>query len=249
MGVVRAGLSPLAEARSTGGLLIAEIFGPTIQGEGPSAGRPATFVRLSECNLHCVWCDTAYTWDWRQYDRAKEQRIESVEDVAQTVLAKGAPILVISGGEPLMQAEAVGHLIERIKKARRIKVEVETNGTFAPAMVALPNRFNVSIKLSGNGADSQRVRIRPHAIEALRETGRAVWKFVVSANQAQEIAEVERIVAQFRLPPGRVWLMPEGTYPGRIHLGLQRLVEPCVEHGWNLSPRLQVMIWGAARGR
>ena len=40
-----------------------EIF-RSIQGEGPAIGRPRTFVRLSSCNLHCVWCDTAYTWNW-----------------------------------------------------------------------------------------------------------------------------------------------------------------------------------------
>ena len=41
-----------------------EIF-HTIQGEGVSAGMPAVFIRASRCNLHCVWCDTAYTWNWQ----------------------------------------------------------------------------------------------------------------------------------------------------------------------------------------
>ena len=38
-----------------------EIFA-SVQGEGPSMGMPVAFMRLSRCNLACVWCDTAYTW-------------------------------------------------------------------------------------------------------------------------------------------------------------------------------------------
>ena len=36
----------------------------SLQGEGPETGRPSIFVRLSLCNLTCVWCDTPYTWNW-----------------------------------------------------------------------------------------------------------------------------------------------------------------------------------------
>ena len=42
-------------------LVVAEVFGPTVQGEGPSAGRRASFIRLGGCNLHCDWCDTKFT--------------------------------------------------------------------------------------------------------------------------------------------------------------------------------------------
>lgn len=69
MGRVPAGLS-VAE----GELVVSEVFGPTFQGEGPSLGRRAGFVRLGRCNLDCSWCDTPNTWDWSRFDPAIELR-------------------------------------------------------------------------------------------------------------------------------------------------------------------------------
>ena len=40
---------------------VSEVFGPTLQGEGPHAGRPCHFIRLGGCNLSCSWCDTPYS--------------------------------------------------------------------------------------------------------------------------------------------------------------------------------------------
>ena len=48
-------------------LKLSEIF-ESIQGEGPTAGEPCVFLRLAMCNLHCRWCDTKYTWDWKKYE-------------------------------------------------------------------------------------------------------------------------------------------------------------------------------------
>lgn len=84
-------------------LLVAETFGdarPTFQGEGPSAGTPAVFIRLSRCNLACSWCDTKYTWDWAHYDPRKESARLGVTDLAEWALSLPPGLVVITGGEP-----------------------------------------------------------------------------------------------------------------------------------------------------
>lgn len=56
-------------------------FGPTFQGEGPSAGQLALFIRLSRCDLSCPGCDTPESWDWSRYDPHRDSRWASVQDI------------------------------------------------------------------------------------------------------------------------------------------------------------------------
>ena len=96
-----------------------EIFA-SIQGEGPSAGQPTAFVRLSRCNLACVWCDTAYTWRFTgpdSFDRAANQITLSEADVAARIAALGQSRLVITGGEPLLQAHALARMLALLPRA------------------------------------------------------------------------------------------------------------------------------------
>ena len=73
---------------------VAETFF-SIQGEGPTAGLPAVFIRLQGCSVGCQWCDTRYSWDPGQGDSVDVSRL-----LAQ---ALGHPCrrVVITGGEPL----------------------------------------------------------------------------------------------------------------------------------------------------
>jgi 7-carboxy-7-deazaguanine synthase len=76
------------------GLRVNEIF-YSIQGESTYSGRPCVFVRLTECNLRCRWCDTEYAF--------YEGDTLTVEQVLEQVRAYKCPLVEITGGEPLLQ--------------------------------------------------------------------------------------------------------------------------------------------------
>lgn len=240
MGRVPAELKP-----GDGELVVAEVFGPTFQGEGPSVGRRAGFVRLGRCNLDCAWCDTPYTWDWDGYDPAKELRREAVATIVEQLDAMAPQIVVVTGGEPLLQQRRLVPLLEGCA-ARGWPVEVETNGTVAPddRLVALVRQWNVSPKLANSSVPFDR-RIRPEALAALRATGAAVFKFVVT--QSADLDEVTDLVEAHELDP--VWIMPEGTDPTMLLEQARQLAGPVLERGWNLTTRLHVLLWSDDRGR
>lgn len=90
---------------------------PTIQGEGPYAGRGAIFIRLAGCNLQCPWCDTEYT-----SIRKKMNPMDIVTEVARY----NGDLVVLTGGEPFRQD------INRAVRALLISgqtIQIETNGT------------------------------------------------------------------------------------------------------------------------
>ena len=229
---------------AAGSLRVAELFGPTVQGEGPCAGQRAVFVRLSGCNLDCSWCDTPYTWDWTRFDPGEQSREMPVEAVLDWVLEQDAELVVITGGEPLIQHRRLLPLVAGLAAQGR-GVEIETNGTIDPqSLLGTQVTFNVSAKLAGSGVRVQR-RIRPDVLRVFADSGRAVFKFVIS--DTTDVAEL--IALQSRLDLRPVWVMPQGRDEASVLAGLRALADPALTHGWNLSTRLHVLLWGDQRGR
>ena len=107
----------------------------TIQGEGKNIGKPSIFLRLSGCNLRCIWCDTKYTWMWSEqqfnklqmfndavhpketepFNRNQESIEMSVSEVARKILEYPCNHIVITGGEPLLQWDEIFELTNLLK--------------------------------------------------------------------------------------------------------------------------------------
>jgi organic radical activating enzyme len=231
-----------------------EIFA-SLQGEGPSQGKPCAFVRLSRCNLACVWCDTAYTWRFEgdnrphrsgeTYEREANQVTLNEQDVAARIAALGQPRLVVTGGEPLLQAPALARMLALLPEG--IAVEVETNGTVAPspALDALVHQYNVSPKLAHSGNPAE-LALPPERLAHWAGEPRAAFKFVIA--EPDDVAEVLALAERFAIPRERTWLMAEGTGSATLHARESWLAQLCLAHGLTLSNRLHIELYGDTRG-
>lgn len=230
-----------------------EIFA-SLQGEGPSAGRPSTFIRLSRCNLACEWCDTAYTWrftgdnrphrDGLDFDRAENQINLSEADAAARIMALGGSRLVITGGEPLLQGPALARMLALVEGHH---IEIETNGTVspAPALDALVHQYNVSPKLAHSGNPAGLALI-PERLAAWAAEPRAFFKFVVA--EPGDVAEVLSLRDAYSIPSRRIYLMPEGRDSETLRARSRWLAEICTQNEFNFTDRLHIHLYGDTRG-
>jgi 7-carboxy-7-deazaguanine synthase len=243
-------------------LQVSEIFGPTLQGEGPRAGAHCLFIRMFGCNLECGWCDTAYTWATTETKAAKtlsgkqfDKAIECHEMLPDEVLRRLTDLwpwkhhptnIVISGGEPLMQQDSLYHVLMPLDQAD-CPIHIETAGTIAPTMTtsALVSQFVVSPKLANSG-NRDTMRFKPDVLKRFNDHN-AYFKFVVT--RLADFQEVREIAVAVGIPYQRIMIMPEGTSAARqIALG-QEIIDETLRLGYGLSLRQHVLIWGNERGR
>lgn len=109
--------------------------------------------------------------------------------------------------------------------------------TPTPELASLVNLWVVSPKLANSGM-AYSVRIRPTALTALAETGRAAFKFVIT-DPDRDLDEIAEHVDEYQLDP--VWVMPEGTTCEKVLAGMDALYDPATKRGWNVSTRLHIL--------
>jgi len=143
---------------------ITEIY-TSIQGETQYAGLPCTLVRTTGCDLRCGYCDSAFAFHGGT-DMTLDQ-------IMAEVARLGAPLVLLTGGEPMLQRE-LPELAARLLHAG-YRVMIETSG--AHPLDALPDGVVrvIDVKTPGSG---EAHRNRPELLRALRP-GDAV-KFVLA---------------------------------------------------------------------
>ena len=228
-------------------LMVSEVFGLTIQGEGPFAGNPAIFLRLAGCNLSCTWCDTPYSWDWARFDRSTEVSRRSPQSLANEIapqLNDGGAMLVITGGEPLLQARRLSEFVNMLHASCGYTptIQVETNGTRLGA-IGDDDEIDYVVSPKLTNARTRDIEV-PYWWWIDRG---ANFKYVCET--VADVAVVDRLVHDHSLPRERVWIMPQGRSAAELTETAAALIPAVVERGFRYTDRLHIRLWGDERGR
>lgn len=229
-------------------LPVAEIFGPTVQGEGPYAGRRARFVRFGGCNLSCVWCDTPYTWDGGRFDLRSQIKPMSVDAILD-LLAPERDLVVLTGGEPLLYAElpAFTRLLQRLAEIG-CAIHVETNATRVPpqSVVELVDVFVLSPKLGHARTHTGGAML--HRAWADIATRTEVHLKIVCQDR-RDVHTASVLATSVSCSGDRTWVMPLGNTADELASRWTEILDAAIEYGVNATHRLHILAWGDIRGR
>jgi len=170
--LVNNGIFPIT--RDADGQLLADLpatglqHSGTIQGEGKLMGMASLFIRLSGCNLRCMWnvpgggvsaCDTPDS----SFDVSKN-RLWKVNEIVETVRHNLGNMrhVVITGGEPTIQHRSLKELCRRLKEDFDVHITIETNGTlFDEELAQYIDLFSISPKLSDSLVTEEKLNQLP----------------------------------------------------------------------------------------
>lgn len=235
-------------------IFVNEIFGPTLQGEGPMAGMPVMFVRTGGCDYRCHWCDTLHAVLPRYRHEWKGMSADVV--LSEVVALSKAPMwVVVSGGNPALQP--LDELLH-IGHEKGYRFALETQGSIVPDWFAQIDHLTLSPKPPSAKVDTDWDALA--AAVDIAKPGCAYLKVpVLDLADMDYAAEVRS-----RHPQVPMTLQPvnSGAVSGELqqddsalHAKLMQQVQwlhgQICERRWydvRVLPQLHVMIWGTGRG-
>ena len=133
---------------------LVEVFS-SIQGEGPEVGRSTVFVRFGGCDLRCLWCDSPTTWrtsptcrvedlagSGHFTERPNPVSAEAIVEIVSGLAPRRATWISLTGGEPLLQPEAVSAVVDELVAADR-PIYLETHGLHSEALSKVAEKIDL----------------------------------------------------------------------------------------------------------
>lgn len=234
---------------------ISEIFGPTIQGEGPLIGLPTVFVRTGGCDYRCSWCDTLHAVDSQYRDDWKPLSVDAIWREV-TTLSGGKPLTIsLSGGNPAIQPLA--DLIAR-GHGEGYRFALETQGSIAKEWFADLDYLVLSPKPPSSNMQTDFGKLED-CLAAAGTGPQISLKFVIFDDE--DYAYAKDVSARY--PRLNVYLQPGNHTPpppedddalvdiNGIMDRMLWLIEKVSNDRWfdvRVLPQLHVLLWGNRRG-
>lgn len=226
-------------------IMVREIFGPTIQGEGVLAGKLSHFIRTFGCSYRCSWCDSMHAVDPAHSDKA--QRLTAEQIVKRIYELPPAPWLTLTGGDPVDW-----DLTDVVVVLRDHKIAVETQGTIWRDWLEYCRIVTVSPKPPSSGMQD---RLNPAVLQKYlaRLRARMVLKIVCFDDADLDFAErIHRFLpdVEMYLSGGTEQSVP---YPADAVISRYRWLAETVINRPRLAnctvlPQLHVLVWGQELG-
>lgn len=212
----------------------------SVDGEGPSSGELATFIRFQGCNLRCSWCDTTYSWG-----KESIAEILTSKEIYDYIKENEVTNVTLTGGEPLIQ-ENIDELLDLLNLDNNLKIHIETNGAIDIEPFKKKHKKNnisyiVDFKLPSSNMISKM------NLNNLNVVGNNdVYKFVVGSSEDLQMA-YELIIKYDLTSKCLVYLSPVSG-----NIDMQEIVEFMKDKKLNkvrLQAQLHKIIWDKnARG-
>lgn len=237
-----------------------------IQGEGSLVGVPHILVRVSGCNLRCVFgnslCDTVYSSHYPEKGKFSQFDIEKMVQQNPQITC-----ILLTGGEPSLYPDFIKWMADVFPEHT---ITVETNGTIYPGPIA--NRVDlasISPKLSSSTPTKEKVEklgISLDGWEEKHEKSRtninSIVQWIRAARATQlkyvisEESDISEVLSQItsiqsimgcQLDPRSIYLMPAGDTEEKLQKNRVMVADLCVALGFSYSDRIQYVIYGSKR--
>ncbi len=238
----------------------------SIQGEGKYSGKLAIFMRFAGCNFNCSGfevkliknekilkgCDTIRAVFTKEFNEEYENLNASELFKRVLDLKKDfAPIVVITGGEPLIHHENLEfiHFIQTLLE-NNFEVHFESNGSIELDFEKYPFYkeciFALSVKLQNSGMSKEK-RLNINALKAFKQYAKdSFYKFVLNSSQLESSAlEILEILEK---APNEIFCMPMGENEQNLKQNALKIAEFCIKNGYNYSDRIHIRLWNDKEG-
>jgi len=203
-------------------LTVCETF-TSLLGEGTLAGLPAFFIRLTGCNLRCRYCDTTHAYE--------EGEVQTVESLVKAALSTSSRLVLVTGGEPLLQ-ESSRMLLNKLLDAG-VEVLLETNGSLPLRGVDARVRRIVDVKCPGSGMSGHNFWanleiLTPHDEVKFVICDKDDFNWAVSVAERYRLPErlpvlISPVFGVLSLPEVATWILQSG-HPLRLSLQLHKYI-------------------------